>query len=64
MAALVLLLLKFHYTSCGKYITYFLLRCHAVGFVIISERSEPPSDKLGGEIFITSCALVCLSLYI
>ena len=31
---------------------------------IIGERSETPSDKLGGEIFISSRALVCLSLYI
>ena len=29
-----------------------------------NERSEPPPDKLGGEICIISRALVCLSLYI
>ena len=28
---------------------------------LVGERSEPPSDKIGGEIFISSCALVCLS---
>ena len=32
--------------------------------IIIGERSKPPFDKLGGEIFISSRALVCLSLYI
>ena len=31
---------------------------------LIGERSEPPSDKLGGEICIVSRALICLSLYI
>ena len=33
---------------------------------IIGERSEPPSDKLGGEICIATRALVCiyLSIYI
>ena len=31
---------------------------------IIGEQGEPPSDKLGGEIFISSYALVCLSIYI
>ena len=31
----------------------------------IGDGSEPPSDKLGGEVFIASCAFVlCLSLYI
>ena len=28
---------------------------------IIGERCEPPSDKLGREIFISSPTLVCLS---
>ena len=32
--------------------------------MIIGKRSEPPSDQLGGEFFISSCALVGLSLYI
>ena len=32
-------------------------------FTIIGERRKPPSDKLGGEICIGSCAFVCLSLY-
>ena len=37
----------------------------AVVSYVIGERSEPPSDKLGGEIFnISSHTLVCLSLYI
>ena len=31
--------------------------------MFIGERSQPPSDKLGGEISISSHALVCLSLY-
>ena len=31
---------------------------------VIGKRSEPSSDKLGGEIFISSRTLVCLSLYI
>ena len=30
--------------------------------MLFSERNEPPSDKLGGEIFISSRTLVCLSL--
>ena len=30
--------------------------------IIIGERSEPPSDKLGGEIYLASQELVCLSL--
>ena len=34
------------------------------GIFLVGEQSEPPSDKLGGEIFIASCMLVCLSLYI
>ena len=34
-------------------------------YYMIGERSEPPSDKLGGEtFFISSGALVCLSLHI
>ena len=32
--------------------------------VVIGKQSEPPSDKLGGENCIASCALVCLSLYV
>ena len=32
--------------------------------VQLRERSEPPSDKLGGETFISSRMLVCLSLYV
>ena len=28
----------------------------------MGEQSKPPSDKLGGEIFISSRTLVCLSL--
>ena len=32
--------------------------------LIIGERSEPPSDKLGGENCISSHVPVCLSLYI
>ena len=32
-------------------------------YAIIGERSEPPLDKLGGETFIASCMLVCLSIY-
>ena len=31
---------------------------------VIGERSEPLSDKLGGEICIATCALVCIYLYI
>ena len=31
--------------------------------MLIGERSKPPSDKLGGEIYISSRALACLSLY-
>ena len=31
---------------------------------LVGERSESPSDKLGGKVCIASCALVCLSLYI
>ena len=31
---------------------------------LIGERSEPPSDKLGGEICIATRALVCIYLYI
>ena len=30
----------------------------------IGERSEPPSDKLGGEICIATRVLVCIYLYI
>ena len=30
--------------------------------MLIGERSELLSDKLGGEFFISSCMLVCLSL--
>ena len=29
---------------------------------VVGERSEPPSEKLGGEIFIASHVLGCLSL--
>ena len=32
--------------------------------VFIGKRSEPPSDKLGGEIYISKCMVVCLSPYI
>ena len=31
---------------------------------LIGELSKPPSDKLGGEICIATCALVCVYLYI
>ena len=31
--------------------------------VLIDEQSKPPSDKLGGEICISSPTLACLSLY-
>ena len=30
--------------------------------LLIGERSEPPSDKLGGEICIATRALVCIYL--
>ena len=33
-------------------------------YCIIGERSEPPSDKLGGEICIATRVLVCIYLYI
>ena len=32
--------------------------------VLIGERSEPTSDKLGGEICIATRTLVCIYLYI
>ena len=35
-----------------------------IKIIIIGERSEPPSDKLGGEICIATRALVCIYLYI
>ena len=34
-----------------------------MSFGLIGERSEPPSDKLGGEICIATCMLVCMYLY-
>ena len=38
-----------------------ILSTELLGYFIIGEQSEPPSDKLGGEIFIASHVLVCLS---
>ena len=43
-------------------ICYYSSKC--CGSVVIGKRSEPPSDKLGGEIFIATCAIVCIYLYI
>ena len=31
---------------------------------LIGEQSEPPPDKLGGEVVIALLVLVCVSLYI
>ena len=52
-----------NYVVCYDPSPSVLLRILSSG-VFIGERSEPPSDKLGGEIFIFSCMLVCLSVYI
>ena len=49
--------------SMNLNVTYWHDRSAYIGYVI-DVGSEPPSDKLGGEIFIASRALVCLSLYI
>ena len=38
-----------------------VLSTELLGYFLIGEKNEPPSDKLGGEIFIASHALVCLS---
>ena len=32
-------------------------------FLLVGERREPLSDKLGGEIFIATRALVCIYIY-
>ena len=53
-----------NYVVCYDPSPSVLLRLILSSGVFIGERSEPPSDKLGGEIFIFSCMLVCLSLYI
>ena len=47
---------------------YIILRSpfnvlHSVLVLIIGKRSEPLSDKLGGEICIATRALVCIYLY-
>ena len=43
-------------------VPHFSYKCLVTS--LIGERSKPPSDKLGGEIFISSRMLVCLSLYL
>ena len=40
-----------------------LLLLLLTGTIFIGERSEPLSDKLGGEICIATRALVCIYLY-
>ena len=46
-------------SSKSKNLSYLAALLLVLKFCI-SERSEPPSDKLGGEIFISLLALVCL----
>ena len=48
----------FHFTAI-----HFLPERHSA-MVLIGERSEPLSDKLGGEICIATRALVCIYKYI
>ena len=53
-------------SACIVHFTFVLVRYHDGRQIslLIGKRSEPPSDKLGGEIFIPPHALVHVGHYI
>ena len=53
-------------SACIVHFTFVLGRQHDGRqiSVLIGMRNESPSDKLGGEFFISPHALVCFPLYI
>ena len=52
----------FHgFCNCSSAFAFVLVRYHDGRQIsmLIGKRNEPPSDKLGGELFISPHALVC-----